>query len=53
MTHPSVILQSRWGLIDHENSPHLLYYGVRNPPHQREVLLPILTTLAEWAGLLS
>ena len=48
MSHPDhlLVLQSRWRPIDHDTTPSLLYYGVRNPPRQRRSLLPISAPLA-------
>jgi hypothetical protein len=48
MSHPHhlLVLQSRWRPIDHDTTPSLLYYGVRNPPRQRRSLLPISAPLA-------
>jgi len=40
------ILQSRWKIVEVEGTPHLLYYGVRNPPHHQNVLLPVSPGLA-------
>lgn len=42
----SLFLQARWRVVEHENRPHLLYYGVRNPPLHREQLLSISDELA-------
>ncbi len=42
----SLVLQSRWKIVDVSGTPHLLYYGVRNPPRHREQLLPISPALA-------
>lgn len=41
-----LVLQYRWKVVYVEGKPHLLYYGVRNPPLHREVLLPLSKSLA-------
>jgi hypothetical protein len=47
MTAPSELtLQYRWKLVRTDGSPHLLYYGVRNPPRHHEVLVPVSEELA-------
>lgn len=38
-------LQSRWRVMDVSGAPHLLYYGVRNPPLHREQLVPVSEAL--------
>ncbi|MBR9981683.1 MAG: hypothetical protein KFF50_11710 [Desulfatitalea sp.] len=34
------VLQNRWRVVKADGSSHLLYYGVRNPPHHRTVFMP-------------
>ncbi len=43
------VLQSRWKPVLTESGWKVLYYGVRNPPYQREVGLPVSETFAAWA----
>jgi len=43
---PGLFLQHRWKLIRINEDPHLLYYGVRNPPRHREVLVPVSEEMA-------
>ncbi len=43
--HP-LVLQARWRYVDHDGKPSLLYFGVRNPPHQRRSLVPVSEDLA-------
>jgi hypothetical protein len=43
----TLVLQYRWKAIEVDSAPHLLYYGVRNPPAQRDILLPVSRELAE------
>jgi len=43
-----VVLQYRWRKVEVGGRPHLLYYGVRNPPRHRETLIPISSALAAW-----
>jgi len=52
MNHPHqpLVLQSRWRPIESDGTPSLLYYGVRNPPHQRRSLIPISASLAALLG---
>lgn len=41
-----LVLQYRWRVVDKGGEPHLLYYGVRNPPYHRKQLLPVSRELA-------
>lgn len=43
----TLVLQYRWKRIEVDSAPHLLYYGVRNPPAHRDILLPMSRELAE------
>jgi hypothetical protein len=44
----ALVLQYRWQVVEVEGQPHLLYYGVRNPPCHHEVLIPVSPDLAQW-----
>jgi len=49
-THP--VLQYRWAVRDGREGKMLVYYGLRNPPHHQETVLPVPEALAEaLAGL--
>lgn len=41
------ILQHRWALRDGRDEKVLVYYGLRNPPHHQETILPVPDILAE------
>lgn len=41
-----LVLQYRWKIVHVGGEPRLLYYGVRNPPRHRDVLLEISPALA-------
>ncbi|GAB6037510.1 hypothetical protein JCM15519_20690 [Fundidesulfovibrio butyratiphilus] len=48
--HP--VLQARWAVRDNAEGKVLVYYGLRNPPHHLEAVIPIPAFLAEaLAGL--
>ena len=40
------VLQQRWALRDAGAGKALVYYGLRNPPHHRESVLPVSEALA-------
>jgi len=41
------VLQYRWAVRDCREGKVLVYYGLRNPPHHQEAVLPVPATLAE------
>ena len=48
--HP--VLQYRWAVRESRDGKVLVYYGLRNPPHHQETVLPLPDSLAETlAGL--
>lgn len=48
--HP--VLQYRWAVRERRDGKVLVYYGLRNPPHHQETVLPVPDMLAEpLAGL--
>jgi hypothetical protein len=48
--HP--VLQYRWAVRENRDGKALVYYGLRNPPHHQETVLPLPDSLAETlAGL--
>lgn len=43
--HP--VLQYRWAVRERPDGKALVYYGLRNPPHHQETVLPVPDVLAE------